>query len=163
LDNSVEEHKTEEQLAELLWLSGSIEELLVTNWVDQERVSQVGTETLWRLVGHLDTILQNSNWEVWRWVRSQPQSEVPVANLGIWGQLLANLLESWHPRDSQVAVLEHHPVTRLLILTDSSFCLFSLTLTKGHWVNGLLLKVTELIQSVHGVRTWRQDENEWRD
>lgn len=51
-------------------------------------VTEVGTDdvepqTLWWFISHLDTILQDGNWESSWWVAGQPQSEVRMGRLWV--------------------------------------------------------------------------------
>ena len=75
-----------------------------------------------------------------------------MANLGIRGKFFANLFERTHPGDSQVTILQHDPVAGLLSISDCVLSLLTLTLTKGDWLYKFLLKISELLQRIHGVR-----------
>jgi len=78
----------------------------------------------------------------------------------IRAQILTNLFKSAHPRNSQVAVLKHNPVTRYKSALNKLGCLFSLTLTKRHWFNMLLPGLSEFNEEIERIRTRREHENE---
>ena len=94
----------------------ALEELGVGDRVGEVRAEQVGAQPLWRLVGHLDAVLEHRDGEVGRRRRREPQPEVGVRAVG--REVLADLLERRHPRDGEVAVLEHHPAAALQRLGD---------------------------------------------
>ena len=58
---------------------------------------------LGRLVGHLDSILQDIHWELGAWVTSHPKPEIGTSLIRL--ELLADLIQRWHPTWRQVAVL----------------------------------------------------------
>jgi hypothetical protein len=65
----VEEGKGEDEHLQILGLVFvTLEELLTTYGVSQVRASQVGLQTLGRLVGHFDTVLQDGSGELIRGV-----------------------------------------------------------------------------------------------
>ncbi len=104
------------------------EKVHVRNGVTQIRSHYVETKTLGRLVGHLDSVLQNGHWKLVWWITGEPESKVWMGLLRI--QLLAHFLQSSHPRCGQVTVLKHYPGSVLDGCGDQLQCDRSLTLAK---------------------------------
>lgn len=75
LENSVEERKTEDQLAPLLRLLAVVK-VLITHFI--ETTLQVGFDPSWRLSCQLNTVLEHRDWEVGCRHRCQEQTEVRV-------------------------------------------------------------------------------------
>ena len=63
LDECMEETETEQELAEYLGMTTRFKPCLVTDWVGCVRTKQVCLQAHWRLIRHLNTILQDCNWE----------------------------------------------------------------------------------------------------
>ena len=104
LDKGMEEAEAEQELVELCGPVAAVEELGIRYRVVEVGLQEVGAEALWRLVGHLDAVLEHRDREVLRGVRGQPQPELLVGVLG--RELLADPLQRRHPGHGQVAVLQ---------------------------------------------------------
>jgi hypothetical protein len=55
----MEAEDTEQKFLELLRLRVAVEELNLVNRGNTKRVSNIGSQSLWRLISHFDTILQD--------------------------------------------------------------------------------------------------------
>lgn len=81
LHQSMEEGETEQEfLPDDLFL-GAAEEVRISNGVTQVRAQQIGSDSFGRLIGHLQSILQDADRELVRWVACQPQSEEESMNM----------------------------------------------------------------------------------
>lgn len=129
LNNSMEQAETKEKLFECLWFLAVLQ-----LFVGKVRVGtqEIGTKSLWWLNCHLDSVLQDRNWELTRRHRGQPETEILVH---IFIKLLNQLFEFWHPTDSKMAVLKDNPCTFLRTLTDKALGFCTLTLAKRNRVN----------------------------
>lgn len=109
LDETVEEAQSEEQFSPSLWLIATVEEHLIVDRIVQVRTQQIGAQAFRTLVGHLDTVLQDSDWEQIGRVGREPETEVIVHFAG-HKQFLADSLQLRHPTGRQVTVLQDDPV-----------------------------------------------------
>lgn len=135
----MEEGEAKQQLLPDDLFAGAVKEGGVRDRVTQVGAQQVGSQSFWRLVGHLQPVLQDTDWELVRWIAGQPQPEeeeedrfwpsprlfwrhcvlvgltvqrlLPKAGVCVfWGDgFLADHLQRGHPARGQVAVLQHHP------------------------------------------------------
>ena len=64
-------------------LLAPIEELWVGDGVAHVGLDNVETQSTGRLIGHLDTVLQDGHWECVRWVGGQPQAEVRMSGFRV--------------------------------------------------------------------------------
>lgn len=71
----MKEAKAKEQLLPQFWLSAAAEEGRVRDGVVKVRPEKVHSNSFWRLICHLDAILEDANRELFRRVTSQPQPE----------------------------------------------------------------------------------------
>ena len=69
--------------------------------------ADVRFEALWRLAGHLNTILQQLDRELWRWRRREDDAEEWMRLL--LQDFLDQLFEVGKPLDAQVAIRQQHP------------------------------------------------------
>lgn len=69
-------------------LFAAVEKFRIVDGVIVVGPYDVEAQTFRRLVGHLDTVLQDGHWEGGGWVTGQPQAEVRVSLL--WVELLAD-------------------------------------------------------------------------
>jgi len=92
----MEEQESKQELLELDRHGVAVEELRFTDGRDSEGVHQVVLESLRSFVGHLHTILEDSNGELLSRVRSKPESEVTVdfsQVLTVFSQIFADFFE----------------------------------------------------------------------
>lgn len=75
LNQSVEEGETKQQLLPDDLFAGAVKEGGVRDRVTQVGAQQVGSQSFWRLVGHLQPVLQDTDWELVRRIAGQPQPE----------------------------------------------------------------------------------------
>ena len=106
LDNGVEECEGEEKLSPDLWLQAVFKVLLRKVAIAS---LEVGSHSSRWLGCQLHRVLENGDWEVFGWHRSQKESEVFVDVVFLLREVQDNLLELRHPRFCQVTVLEHDP------------------------------------------------------
>mmetsp|Transcript_175347 Transcript_175347/g.562466 ORF Transcript_175347/g.562466 Transcript_175347/m.562466 type:complete len:460 (+) Transcript_175347:949-2328(+) len=132
-DDGVEEGQAEEQVLVLEGLRGAGLEDVLADVL--ERSAQVRSETLGRLVGDLDAVLQDGHREEGRRHTREPQ---PVLFADLFRILrLLDLLEFTHPTGRQVTILQAHPVTGIPAQLDQGFGLGSLTLAEGDEVEAV--------------------------
>ena len=108
LHDRMEECQPEEQLLPFIWLR--LDVLKVSLRHCRPCADQIGSYALWRLEGELARSLQDRHREVLRGHRRKPQPEVVVdGRLG--RERFDYLLELWHPRFCEVAILQDDPIT----------------------------------------------------
>ena len=73
LNHRMEETQTKQKFPKWLFLIAAIEELGIAERIDEVGANNVGPETLGRLVGHLDRVLQHGDRKSWRRVRCEPE------------------------------------------------------------------------------------------
>ena len=159
----MEEAQTEKQAFEHLGLRAAFEELGVADRIHNVGAGQIRAQAFWGLVGHLHAALQDGGRELFGGVGGQPQAEVGVRLRGVWGQLLAYLLERGQPGHGQVAVLQHRPVPGLLAVHDYLGREGPLALAQRNRVHGLALLLREHVQRGKRVGARREDEDEGGD
>jgi hypothetical protein len=103
-NDGVVEGQAEQKLLKLRGLVGATNLVVVQLHV---RVLEVGTKALRGLLGDLHAVLQHRGGEGLGGHGGQPQAELGVDLVGLHG--LADLLQHRHPRDGQMAVLQHDP------------------------------------------------------
>mmetsp|Transcript_31441 Transcript_31441/g.79873 ORF Transcript_31441/g.79873 Transcript_31441/m.79873 type:complete len:501 (-) Transcript_31441:6606-8108(-) len=160
LHHGVEEAEGKGELCPLLVLLARREELLVGDGVGQEGALDIEADPLGGLVGHLDAVLQHRHGEDARRVRREPQAEGLVRRLRL--ELFAHALQLHHPAAVHVAVLQHHPVPRLVRLLDVLLRNRPLSLPQADNLHRLAeaLFVRELVQRGVGVSAGREHKNE---
>eukprot|EP00965_Chrysotila_dentata_P085322 2815180-Pleurochrysis_carterae.AAC.6 len=112
-------------------------------------------------MSHLDTVLEHADWEGGRGRRREPEAEVGVRRVG--SDLLADLLERWHPAGGEVAVLQHHPAAGRQCFLDEPVRDGALALPKRDGLRALAAaaaRVGKLEQLQHRVLAGREDEDE---
>lgn len=72
----MEKAKAKEQLPPGMGFGGAVKEGWITEWVSEVGAQQVGPQTFRRLVSHLHTILQDTDWKLLAGVTGQPQPEI---------------------------------------------------------------------------------------
>lgn len=72
------------------WFIALREEGGVRDRVVQVGPKEVGPQSFGGLVGHLDPILEDRHWEIWRGVTGQPQPEVGLGNVDVRNHLKSN-------------------------------------------------------------------------
>ena len=153
----MEEREAEEDLPVELGLVGRLELLLGGRG---EGRPQVGADTLWRLVGHLDAVLQHRHGELGGGHRCEPEAEGRVGLVRV--DVLDLLLERAHPADVEVAVHEQHPPPAVLAVLDKLLSLGPLALAERDVVEPVgharVLGVGD--DAADGVGARGQDEDE---
>lgn len=92
-----------------------------------ESSSHVSLKTLWRLIGELNSTLQDRYWEIGTRGGGEEQSVVGASSSLVL--LLLHALEFRHPGDVKMAILEADPVTSTLTFFHHhhSFSILALT------------------------------------
>lgn len=72
----MEEAEAKEEFPPCVGFGRAVEEGGVTEWVSEVGAQQIGSETFRRLVGHLHSVLQDTDWKLFTWVTGQPQPEI---------------------------------------------------------------------------------------
>ena len=80
-----------------LWLLGAFKETIIIDWIIGVRPQQIGAQSLGRLVGHLDAVLQHGHWKRDARVARQPETEVGVRHTRVGDDGLADTLQLRHP------------------------------------------------------------------
>jgi len=141
LDGSVEERQHVYQRAELRLIR--LQEVFLSE--TRVDLSEIGTKTIWGLSDDLKGFLKDTEGETVSWLGGEPQSEVLVRLL----EVLNDGLHFLEPRDEQMAIVEHDPVT-----TDGSAFdhflggLFG-SLTQGQELELALAEAQVVSQSLH--------------
>lgn len=121
----MEEGKREEEFLELV---GFLARVVVGFSHLSVCSHQIGFESLWRLVGNFDTVLEDWDREFAAGHGGQPKS---VVRMGVRVALsLLNSLQSCHPTHSQMAVLQTYPISISSPRLDHFFGDVSLPLSK---------------------------------
>mmetsp|Transcript_152655 Transcript_152655/g.266544 ORF Transcript_152655/g.266544 Transcript_152655/m.266544 type:complete len:373 (+) Transcript_152655:788-1906(+) len=157
LDHRMEEAEGEEQLLEHVCALGALQELVCEGRVGAD---DVVSQPLWGLVRHLHSNLEHGHGERDGGHGREPEPELALHCL--WIEVLDSRLESGHPLDAEVAVLEQDPRPSLEAFLDEGLGLAPLPLPKGDSVQLLvhlhcLCKPHELM---HGVSSRTEDEDE---
>lgn len=122
LDDSVEEGKYIKHWLELRF--GAIVHNLIRKL--GVGVLDVLTESIWRLSDDLNGFLKDTKWELVSWRSCEPESEVFY-----WFDVIIDDFKFFEPRDKQVTVLEHDPMTLNRTSFNHLFGLFAHTLTES--------------------------------
>lgn len=64
----MEEAKTKQKLLPNDLFFGAVKEGRVRDWVTQVGAQQVGSDPFRRLISHLQPVLQDTDWELVRWI-----------------------------------------------------------------------------------------------
>ena len=75
-------------------------------------------------------------------------------------QVLTDLFQVLHPRDSKMAVLKYNPESSLDALFDILFGNWALALTERYLGNILLFRLSVHFQGIQRICSWGQDEDQ---
>jgi hypothetical protein len=156
--DGVHEAKSEDQCTPLLIGLDFLKEVLVDS--GRESTGNTSLKTLWWLGGNLDCHLQETQWEFFALLASDPKTEVLVNNNVL---RVKDLFHLCHELKRQVAVVEHQPLTITeTTVNDGVLGRLLLLLSHGDLVGWeLLLLLGKLIDGVSWIGTSRKQEEDW--
>ena len=159
----MEKRKGKEKLFPFGWALGILEALIIESVV---AAHQIVFESLGRLVGQLDSLLEDAHGEDRRRHRGQPQPEFSIHRVLFilvrhFRNGLVDPLQVRHPAGRQVAVLKEHPLPFPQGQTNIFFCRLPLSLSQRP-IQQIRLEAhpfCQILELLSWVRSRREDKD----